>query len=159
MSAEHRLERSKVGDAEISREAFAALSQLLDLMRGRAHDVARRAGLPLPAAIALTRLDEPVAMNRLGHELGCDPSFVTSLADTLEQRGLIVRQPDPTDRRVRKLELTAEGRTMKTTLETGFAESLPGIGALAPAERHAFVDLLRKMVAAERSDTTNGEKA
>ena len=157
MGLERGQKRSNVGEADISREAFASLSQLLDLMRGRAHDVARGAGLPLPAAIALTRLDEPVAMNRLGHELGCDPSFVTSLADTLEQRGLMVRQPDPTDRRVRKLGLTAEGRTMKATLETEFAESMPGIGALSPAERDAFVDLLRKMVAAERSDTTNGE--
>jgi DNA-binding MarR family transcriptional regulator len=69
-------------------------SQLLELMRGRLQDVVQRLGLPLSAAIALTRLDEPVPMNRLGHELGCDPSFVTSLADTLEDRGFVVRRPD-----------------------------------------------------------------
>jgi DNA-binding MarR family transcriptional regulator len=145
-------EQRKEPGAATPQEAFAALSQLLDLMRDEAHGVVGRLGLPLSAAMALIRLDAPVAMSKLGHELGCDPSFVTSLADTLEQQGMVVRTPDPLDRRVRKLRLTAKGRATKAKLEADFAETLPGIRALDPEEREAFVGLLRKMVSAERDD-------
>lgn len=137
-------------DSATSREAFVAIRQLLELMRGRANDVVRGLGLPLPAAMALSRLDEPVAMSKLGHELGCDPSFVTWLADTLEGQGLVVREADPSDRRVKKLRLTAKGRSTKAKLEAQFAADLPGIRRLDPGERDAFVKLLRKMVVAER---------
>ncbi|MBI3647599.1 MAG: MarR family transcriptional regulator [Actinobacteria bacterium] len=140
-------------DSATSREAFVAITQLLDLMRGRANDVVQTLGLPLPAAMALTRLDEPIAMNKLGHELGCDPSFVTSLADILEGQGLVVRETDPSDRRVKKLKLTEKGRATRTMLEAAFADDLPGIRRLDPEERDAFVKLLRKMVSAERGES------
>ena len=40
------------------------------------------------------------------------PSRMVALVDELEQRGLVERRPHPSDRRVRALYLTAEGREM-----------------------------------------------
>ena len=89
-------------------------------------------------------------MSKLGHQMGYDPSFVTSIADTLEARGLVVREPDPADRRVKKLRLTAKGRSTKSRLLAALADDLPGIRRLGASDREAFVALLRTMVAAER---------
>jgi DNA-binding MarR family transcriptional regulator len=48
-------------------------------------------------------------MSRLAEILNCEASNLTGLVDRLELRGLVERQADPTDRRVRLLALTAEG--------------------------------------------------
>jgi DNA-binding MarR family transcriptional regulator len=150
MRTEHRPSRDPSPETASSREAYEALSELLDLMRIRGREVADELGLPLPAVMALKHLDEPIAMNKLGVQMGYDPSFVTSIADTLEARGLVVREPDPADRRVKKLRLTAKGRTTKAKLLAALADDLPGIRRLAASERETFIALLRTMVAAER---------
>jgi hypothetical protein len=48
---------------------------------------------------------------------------------------------------------------MKAKLEAAFAQNLPGMGALSPDEQEAFVALLRKMVAAERDESTSKDHA
>ncbi len=40
----------------------------------------------------------------------CDASYVTSLVDALEVRGIVERRAHPTDRRGKTVVLTAEGR-------------------------------------------------
>ena len=55
---------------------------------------------------ALHALDEPMSMSALADRLGIDASYVTTIADQLEERGLIERQPHPTDRRIKSLALT-----------------------------------------------------
>src|SRR5882724_555795 len=51
----------------------------------------------------------PLPMSRLADTLSCDASNVTGLVDRLESRGLVRRQPSPTDRRVKSLQLTPTG--------------------------------------------------
>jgi DNA-binding MarR family transcriptional regulator len=41
---------------------------------------------------------------------------VTGLADTLEREGLVVREPDETDRRALRVKLTREGRKVFRTV-------------------------------------------
>ena len=71
--------------------------------------LAKNAGIPAFIIKALHLLDSPLAMKDLGRRLHCDPSFVTGIADTLEQRGLAARESDPGDRRVKRLVLTPAG--------------------------------------------------
>src|SRR5581483_11979770 len=51
----------------------------------------------------------PTPMSRLAEVLNCEASNLTGLVDKLENRGLVERQPDPGDRRVRLLALTEAG--------------------------------------------------
>src|SRR5438094_6878907 len=50
----------------------------------------------------------PQKMSDLGDELGVTPRNITTLADALEQDGLVTRRPHPTDRRVTLIELTPQ---------------------------------------------------
>jgi DNA-binding MarR family transcriptional regulator len=86
--------------------------------------------ISLPRGRVLMVMDDAgegrVRMGDLSAALGVTPRNVTTIVDGLEREGLIVRKPDPTDRRAILLELTAKGR-----------EHIAGVHALhrAVAER------------------------
>src|SRR5918995_82384 len=65
-------------------------------------------GLDPRQVMVLRRLtaDEGPSQQALGDALQIPPSRMVALVDALEQRGLLLRQPSPTDRRVRTLHLT-----------------------------------------------------
>src|SRR5262249_56694549 len=90
------------GDSTTDRldaEILDSMAELLAAMITRAEEVAQRYGVPIFFLKALHRLDCPLAMKDLGLRMRCDPSFVTSVADQLEKRGLATRESDPADRR------------------------------------------------------------
>ncbi|GAA3216359.1 MarR family transcriptional regulator [Actinocorallia longicatena] len=66
-------------------------------------------GLTTAQAQLLIQLDEPLPMRVIADRLFCDASNVTGLVDRLETRGLVVRAPDPGDRRVKLVSLTPAG--------------------------------------------------
>lgn len=71
-------------------------------------------GLSLPKLLALKALadaKEPVPLGQLADRLSCVKSNITQLIDRLEVDGLVVRKPDPDDRRAKLAALTAKGRT------------------------------------------------
>ncbi|UYM05723.1 MarR family winged helix-turn-helix transcriptional regulator [Solicola gregarius] len=47
----------------------------------------------------------------LAEQIGVDRTVVPHLIDDLEDAGLVERKPDPADRRARRVELTAKGRS------------------------------------------------
>ena len=53
----------------------------------------------------------------LAHHLGIDRTVMTYLLDDLEEAGLIERQPDPADRRARRVIVTAKGARLLTALD------------------------------------------
>ncbi|OEV22711.1 MarR family transcriptional regulator, partial [Streptomyces nanshensis] len=59
---------------------------------------------------------QPPRMADLAARLGVVPRQVTSLVDALEERGLVRRSPDATNRRVIRIELTEGGSTALTAL-------------------------------------------
>lgn len=52
---------------------------------------------------------EPPPMGRLAPFLGMDPSTLTAAVKPLARRGLLYVEPDPEDRRSRRLRITPEG--------------------------------------------------
>ena len=84
-------------------------------------------------------------MKDLGQRLHCDPSFVTSIADALEQRGLAKREPNPADRRIKNLALTDRGLEIKAAMEQETLGLMPWTHALDREEREQFLELVRKM--------------
>ena len=137
--------------AEPTDDAFEVLTQMAGLMQAGLQEALKDFDLPAPYGHALAKIDGTVSMKELSLRLHCDPSFVTAIADVLEDRGLVRREVDRADRRVKNLVLTARGEEARAALERNFHRNLPGIRRLSPAERETFIDLLRKMVAAERA--------
>lgn len=94
-----------------------------------------------PQALLLRHLDAPMSMNQVACKLGCDASNVTGIVDRLEGRGLLERRPIPSDRRVKQLVLTEEGRQCQRRIEA-LAGAAPGLSRLADDERRVLRDLL-----------------
>ena len=73
-------------------------------------------------------------------------SGTTKRLDRLEQAGLIVRGPDPADRRGTLITLTAAGRRLiDSVTEAHMANEQRLLSALSEAERTRLADLLRKL--------------
>ncbi|MFI6853153.1 MarR family winged helix-turn-helix transcriptional regulator [Streptomyces sp. NPDC050416] len=89
---------------------------------------------------------EPLPMRRLAQRLKCEPSNVTGIVDRLEARGLVERQPDPTDRRVKVAAATPEGRRVARSLRESLRFAREPLAGLSEGERVALRDALRGML-------------
>ncbi|MDQ1019736.1 MarR family winged helix-turn-helix transcriptional regulator [Streptomyces afghaniensis] len=89
---------------------------------------------------------EPLPMRRLAHRLKCEPSNVTGIVDRLEARGLVERQPDPADRRVKVAAATREGRRVARSLRESLRFAREPLAGLSEGERVALRDALRGML-------------
>jgi DNA-binding MarR family transcriptional regulator len=81
-------------------------------------------------------------MVSLARSLHCHDSNVTGLVDRLEQRGLIERQSNPKDRRVKLIALTKTGETFRNRLLERLFEPLPFIAVLTLQDQTALRDIL-----------------
>ena len=130
---------------QLDQEIFDAVAEFLGQLLRRGEQVAEQFGVPVFCLKALHRLGDPVTMKQLGEQMHCDRSFVTMIADTLEERGLARREPHPADRRLKNLVLTAEGLEMKRRLEAVLVGQMPWSHALDVNERTQLLTLVRKM--------------
>lgn len=124
------------------------LFAVLDLLRSHVERRVVEFDLNAIETFALRVLVDPLPMGRLAEVLGCDPSHVTGVADSLEARGALRREVHPNDRRVKLLTLTSEGRALRDQVETRLFDDLPVIRGLSKNEQRTLVDLLGKIVAA-----------
>jgi DNA-binding MarR family transcriptional regulator len=84
----------------------------------------------------------------LAQQLGVDRTVMTYLLDDLEQAGLIERQPDPADRRARRVVITEPGRALHVTLSARMSRVADHVLAgLEPAERRVFRSSLYRAAA------------
>jgi DNA-binding MarR family transcriptional regulator len=136
-----------------SREILDALTGVVKQAAAISHTIAAGLGLAPADLLALFKLDEGVPegtgvpMKELALRMGCDASFITVIADSLEGHGLLRREPGQQDRRVKNLVLTEQGKAAKERLMTELAGRMPWRACLDDAERSCFLALLRKMVA------------
>jgi DNA-binding MarR family transcriptional regulator len=96
--------------------------------------------------LALFKMDDVLTMKELANHMGCDASFVTTIADTLERHGFARREPSQRDRRVKNLVLTSEGTAAKERMMAQLAAKMPWCYALDDAERRCLLVLLQKML-------------
>ena len=141
---------------QAARDAWSSMHALF--MEGEAHDRVHRicAELDLspPMLKAFVHLGADaggpgVRMGDLAEHWGCDASYVTSVVDGLQERGLAERQPDPTDRRVRTVVLTARGRARRARALELLSEPPSAFDALTGPEQRQVRDLLAKLAAAD----------
>ena len=89
-------------------------------------------------ALFVLDLDEPRPMGALAEALSCDASTVTWLVDSLEERGIVERQPLATDRRVKTVALTQLGAKTKAQLLERIYEPPPALLDLDTTELEAI---------------------
>ena len=89
----------------------------------------------------------PTSQHELGDQLAIDRTTVVELIDHLEQIGVVARRRNPNDRRSYTLVLTPKGKTFQKRAARAFdAAADDFFGPLAPAERKAIADMLRRMI-------------
>jgi DNA-binding MarR family transcriptional regulator len=105
------------------------------------------AGVTLATIKALRLLpeDEPLSMRKLAARLQCDNSYVTSVVDALEERGLARREGHPTDRRVKVIVLTEAGRTLARRAHDIASRPPASFAALSDNDMGTLCRLLRKL--------------
>ncbi|MGK5637543.1 MarR family winged helix-turn-helix transcriptional regulator [Streptomyces sp. URMC 126] len=107
---------------------------------------AARHGLTGVQAKLLAQLKGPVPMRGLATLLVCDASNVTGIVDRLEARGLVRREPDPSDRRVKNVVATEEGReTIRRVREEMMRATDDALDSLDDEERAVLHGLLERL--------------
>src|SRR5882724_8769336 len=138
------------------RDAWRLLHEIffVGTVRNRLHDASVTMGVTpgLMKALFFLEPDVGVRMGDLAEHLSCDASYVTNLADALEERGLAERRSHPTDRRVKTLVLSAAGAAAKQQLFDILYEPPAAIDALSGGEQRTLRDLLRKVADAQADD-------
>ncbi|MFJ6791573.1 MarR family winged helix-turn-helix transcriptional regulator [Streptomyces angustmyceticus] len=107
-------------------------------------------GLTMWAYSVLLYLDEtPIRTQAaLAEAIRADKTRIIAVLDDLESRKLIRRRPDPDDRRVRLLSLTAEGRRLRDATQTAIQQGEERLLAHLPAaDRAGFLNGLRALSA------------
>jgi len=138
------------GSIALADQAWAALLQVA-FERVHAHFAAAVAELDLAPvqARALHELDvePPISMRELAARLKSDPSNVTGLIDRLEARGLVERRPDPHDRRIKGLALTAAGASMRERLFARLYAPPRAVAELSEHDQRCLRDVLQRILA------------
>ncbi|MFJ9814807.1 MarR family winged helix-turn-helix transcriptional regulator [Streptomyces sp. NPDC101151] len=115
--------------------------------RGRALVAAALAaeGLKMWHHVVLSAVRDlaPVAQADLGRGVGLDPKDLVGVLNDLQAAGLVVRAPDPKDRRKNAVSLTDDGARLLTRCEKAAREANDELLApLSTAERDQFMGLL-----------------
>ncbi|MYS47108.1 MarR family transcriptional regulator [Streptomyces sp. SID5998] len=85
----------------------------------------------------------PVAQADLGRGVGLDPKDLVGVLNDLQAGGLVLREPDPRDRRKNAVSLTAEGARLLERCERAAREANDTLlEPLSAAERDRFMELL-----------------
>ncbi|MEO6413480.1 MAG: MarR family transcriptional regulator [Pedococcus sp.] len=97
-------------------------------------------------ALRVVHRHESARMGTIAAHLRIAPRSVTEVLDGLEDRGLVRRVPDPTDRRAVLVELTEPGRSLLAEVdEARDGESAAYLSALSERDRAHLARLLRKL--------------
>ncbi|GHJ99454.1 MarR family winged helix-turn-helix transcriptional regulator [Streptomyces sp. NPDC003753] len=85
----------------------------------------------------------PVAQADLGRGIALDPKDLVGILNDLQAAGLVLREPDPRDRRKNAVSLTEEGARLLKRCEKAAREANDTLLApLSANERDRFMDLL-----------------
>lgn len=114
-------------------------------MHGATGEQAEKHGLQLRDYIVLSALHKTAGLTQgeLGKTLGLDKTTLMSQLDRLERRDLVVRRPDPRDRRVRIPEITEAGNVLRATVASACTGvETAALSSFSQAQVHTFRRML-----------------
>lgn len=128
-------------------EAWARLTSLFLSRRDALFAVLAEYELAPPHGHTLISLlhDGPTRMRDMAQSMACDASYVTAVADRLEELGLAERRASGTDRRAKELILTQKGTRAARRLDAVFASPPEALGRLSASERSTLARITRKL--------------
>lgn len=129
-------------EARVTGEFFLEVAEHLEGMVAAA---ARDEGLTALEARTLQYVIEALPQYELARRLAVDPPRVTYLVRRLRALGFVTREVDRSDRRVRVIAATDEGRQAAERIGRRIIETSPLLHALSPAERARLHRLLEKL--------------
>jgi MarR family transcriptional regulator, organic hydroperoxide resistance regulator len=147
---ESRTGDERLTDDELNRQISEVFGELIKYAHDLGQSLATEFGLTGSDAMALFKLEAPMTMKELGLKMGCDPSFITTIADALEKHGLAQREPSLRDRRSKNIVLTPEGVTVRNRIVTELMARAPWCTTLDTPERRCLLGLMRKMLRTRR---------
>jgi MarR family transcriptional regulator, lower aerobic nicotinate degradation pathway regulator len=138
--------------ARIARELAESSGFLLARLglgfKTRAIAAAEQAGFELYdySVLAILAEGDRETQSTIAATMNLDPSRLVALLDSLEERGLIVRQRDPHDRRRHVVSITADGKRQLVKLRALVHEVEEDfLAPLAPEERRQLHELLVRL--------------
>ncbi len=137
--------RRELGRLEEAGAISRAVIRAADEIKANFGEAVAPLGVPAHLARAVIMLDDPSTMSELAERLRCDPSYVTSLADQLEERGLAGRAQGA-DRRVKLLALTDDGRALRARVAATISAESIVLSRLDDAQRAALLPLLEQLL-------------
>lgn len=101
--------------------------------------------------LAILSIEDGVTQQELTKRAASDPNTVRAMLVLLEGKGLVARKPHATDRRARKVLLTAKGRRMYEKLAAALAPLQDALRApFSDQEARMLVDSLQRFCEAVR---------
>ena len=135
-------------DREDRPDLAAMVTRLSRVLIAMEQPVLAAHGVSMWGYIVLTALDETPLRTQtaLARTIGADKTRIIGVLDDLQRRGLIQREPDPTDRRVHLLSLTPPGRRLHTEVQQAIRrEEDRLLDQVSVADRQVFLRVLQAL--------------
>jgi DNA-binding MarR family transcriptional regulator len=126
--------------------AMASVLRLYQLMTTELERVLRKFDLNRNSYLLLASLhlseDGSRVLSRLASHMMVHPTTVTIVTDKLEQQGLLVRTPHPTDRRATYARITPAGKALLKDATSALEEADFGLPGLTVERANKLVSML-----------------
>ena len=139
------------------RDLAAMLHPLTRALVAAELPVLARHGISMWGYIVLNALEDGPARTQaaLAQAIGADKTRIIATLDELQQAGLISREPDPADRRIRLLAISAAGREVRAGAQSAIQANEDRVLArLEPADRRSFLRAARILSALPPEEIT-----
>ncbi len=128
-------------------ETWGRLMGLFSSRRDALFTELQSLGLTPPHGFALMHLlhGGPTRMRDMAETMSCDASYITAVADRLEEQGLAERRNATDDRRARELVLTPHGHEVADRLHRIFTDVPDALHRLPDTDQDALVRIARQL--------------
>jgi DNA-binding MarR family transcriptional regulator len=121
---------------------------VIDNRDGWKRAVVEQSGLPFSRIRILTRLSRnSMTVKQLAHAAAMDAPATTVAVNDLQNRGFVVRETDPRNRRCKVVSLTDAGRAMVDKIDAVEDPAPAALAALDPADLKTLQAILDRVAA------------
>src|SRR5947207_8919765 len=136
--------RVLMSNSSLADDVWRVIASLVhDNRDGWRRAVVEQSGLPFSRIRILKRLSrQSMTVKQLAHAATMDAPAATVAVNDLEDRGLVVRETDPANRRCKVVSLTDAGREMVAEIEAVEDPAPDALAALDPAQLNELKAIL-----------------